>query len=256
MDTNTGVAGKVFSILELLAQSGQELGPTEIAKALDLNKTTIYRLLKTMVERGYAVKSKGGTYTIGPKLTEIASYNINRLELQTEAKPYLSMLYTELGLSVHLGVLDGTDIVYIEKMDLYPTSPSFAQVGYRSPAYCSSIGKCLLASLSGDALDEALYSYHFVQHTPNTITNLQEFKKVLRKVRTQGWAIDNEEYLLGNRCVGAPVYDYRGDAIACISVSGSKEQLSDERLPVIIDKVRQTAVLVSKRMGYTGYPEC
>ncbi len=250
MDTGMGVADKVFSVLELLAKSGQQLGPTDIAKALDLNKSTVYRLLQTMAERGYAVKNKGGNYIIGPKLIEIASYNINRLELQTEAKPFLSMLYTELGLSVHLGVLDGTDIVYIEKMDLYPSGSSFAQVGFRSPAYCSSIGKCLLASLSGDALDEALYAYRFIRHTPNTITNLKDFKKVLRKVRAQGWAMDDEEYLPGFRCVGAPVYDYRGDAIACISVSGSKEQLSDARLPVIIQKVRESAMLVSKRMGY------
>ncbi|MDD3921279.1 MAG: IclR family transcriptional regulator C-terminal domain-containing protein, partial [Eubacteriales bacterium] len=72
----------------------------------------------------------------------------------------------------------------------------------------------------------------------------------LRNVRAQGWAMDDEEYLPGFRCVGAPVYDYRGDAIACISVSGSKEQLSDARLPVIIQKVRESAMLVSKRMGY------
>ena len=250
MEETTSSAEKLLQVLELLALSQNAMGPTEIGKALHFNKTTIYRLLQIMSQHGYVEKNSTGAYSIGPKLIEIASYHINNLELQVVAKPFLSMLYAELNLATHLGILDGAEIIYVEKMDLYPTGAGFAQVGYRTPAYCSSIGKCLLASLSGDDLDEVLYQYHFKKYTKNTITNLYEFKNHLRQVRKQGWAMDKEEYLLGSRCIGAPIYDFQGEAIACVSVSGTSEQLSDERIPAIVEKVKYGAAMISHKMGY------
>ena len=250
MEENTGVADKLFSVLEYLALSQEPSGPTELAGALNMSKATVYRLLKVMTARGYAEKNEKGLYTAGPKLIEIASYQINNLELQVIAKPYLSMLYSELNLAAHLGALDGTDIVYIAKIDAHPTGPNFAQVGYRSPAYCSSIGKCLLASLSGDEMDEILYSCKFHKYTERTITNIYQLKEHLRLVRSQGWAMDNEEYIPGFRCVGAPIYDFRGDVQACLSVSGNTQQITDERLPELVEKIKDTAAVISRKMGY------
>lgn len=253
MNESLGVLDKALAMLELLSQADQPLGPTQIASALDMNKATVYRILQNLCKRGYANKNSKGQYTCGAKLIEIASNHIGTLELQTEAKPYLVMLYSELGMSVHLGVLDGGSTVFVEKIDLYSGRVQYAQVGYRTPSHCSSIGKCLLASLSGDQLDEVLYGYEFKAYTSNTITSMKQFKEHLRIVRSQGWAIDNEEYLIGSCCVGAPVYDYRGDVIACISISGTKIQFSDERKDFLVGKVVETANQISKRMGYTNF---
>lgn len=122
--------------------------------------------------------------------------------------------------------------------------------GIGVPAYTSSIGKCLLAALSGRELNELLYKSPLKQYTPNTITDPGDYKRHLRKVRHDGWAIDDEEYLIGRRCVGAPIFDFKGEAVACVSVSCDIYELSDERIPLIRDAVIATAEAISKRMGY------
>ena len=217
-----------------------------------MSKSTVHRLLSSMCARNYVEKNADNTYSIGYKLMETVSLHINNLELLTEAKPFLSDLMRDLHLTAHMGILDGCDVVYLEKMDIYPNTRLYTQVGFRSPAYCSSMGKCLLSCLSGDDLEEALYGCDFKRYTPNTITDIREFKRYLRVVRRQGWAMDNEEYQLGHRCVGAPVYDYRGTPVAAISASGSITQLSDRNLEAVIQEVKSAAASLSRRMGYVG----
>ena len=124
-----------------------------------------------------------------------------------------------LDLTTHLGILDGPYVVYVERIAIFPRTRLYTQVGYRSPAYCSSMGKCLLAALSGDHLKEILDQCTFEPFTANTCRSKKEFRQLLRQVRQQGWAMDNEEYTPGHRCIGAPVFDYHGDAVAAISAS-------------------------------------
>ncbi|MCJ7834202.1 IclR family transcriptional regulator [Cuneatibacter sp. NSJ-177] len=250
MEDQVRVIDRVFDILEQLAQADSPMTLAELCKATEMSKSTVHRLLSSMCARQYVEKRSDNTYAIGYKLVETVSTHINGLELLTESKPFLSQISHELELTTHLGILDHHDVIYIEKMDLYPNTRLYTQVGYRSPAYCSSIGKCLLACLSGDELEEALYRCEFQKFTPNTITDLRELKRVLRVVRKQGWAMDNEEYQLGHRCVGAPIFDYRGTAVAAVSASGSIEMLSDDRLDLVISQVRKAAQDISRRMGY------
>lgn len=245
------VATRIFSILETLAYAQKPMSLSMIVQKSELSKTTVYRLLQTMLEMGYVSKNLDGNYTIGSKFIELASYHINSLELQTEANPFLSVLYSQLNLSVHLGVLDGFKLVYVTKLDLFPTTRNFAKIGYETPAYCSSIGKILLAMLSGKDLEAFLDQCNFEKFTQNTITSATQLKKHLRQVRNQAWAMDNEESQLDHRCVAVPIYDYRGIAIASVGVSGNMEQLSDDKLPAIIREVTKTADQISKRMGYT-----
>jgi len=250
MDTNVRVVDRIFDIFELLAGTEQAMSLTDLVKESQMSKTTVYRLLQTMNERGYVQKSRDSRYRLGPKFLELASSHINHLELQTEAKPYLAALYSELNLTVHLGTLDGDEIVYIEKLDLYPSKISNSKVGYKTPAYCSSIGKCLMSCLSGDELDKILYGCRFQKFTNNTIVNMYDFKKHLKEVRKQGWAMDNGEHMPGHRCVGAPIFDYLGTGIASVGVSGDDSQITDEKLPMIIREVKETAAQISRAMGY------
>ena len=250
MQENVRVVDRVFDIIEQLASTRSAMSLSAIAKETGMSKSTVHRLLSSMCARHYVEKNADNTYSIGYKLMETVSMHINNLELLTEAKPFLSDLMRDLNLTAHLGILDGCDVVYLEKMDIYPNTRLYTQVGFRSPAYCSSIGKCLLSCLSGDDLDEALYGCDFKRHTPNTIIDIREFKRYLRIVRRQGWAMDNEEYQLGHRCVAAPVYDYRGTPVAAISASGSISQLSDKNLEAVIQEVKNATNSLSRRMGY------
>lgn len=250
MEDNVRVIDRAFDILEALAVNGSSMGLSEICRATGISKSTVYRLISTMHNRHYVEKNPDNTYSIGYKLIETVSLHINHLDLLTEARPCLNDIMHNLGLTAHLGILDGCDVIYLEKTDLYATNKQYTEIGYRSPAYCSSIGKCLLACLSREELEEVMQDCTFERYTPNTITDFSEFKRYLKVVRHQGWAMDNQEYQLGHRCIGAPVYDYRGTAIAAISASGSALQIPDERIESVEKYVIKTAETLSRRLGY------
>lgn len=241
---------RALDILEVLATQKDGIGITAIARSTGLSKSTVHRFTTTLAERGYVEHDPGGNYKLGLKYIEIASFYINRLELQTEARPYLWEITSELGLTAHLGVLDAFEVVYVEKLDVFPSVRLYSQIGYRVPAYCSSLGKCLLSGLSSDQLEVVLANCPFERFTDRTITSLSELKRHLRQIRAQGWAMDDEEHDVGHRCVGAPIFDYRGDVIAAVSASGPKTILKDERLPVVIQKVRDSGLKISQRLGY------
>ncbi|MBP1577719.1 MAG: IclR family transcriptional regulator [Oscillospiraceae bacterium] len=242
---------RALDIIEQLSQAGTPLGPTKIAELTGMDKSTVFRLLATLKSRGYVSKDENtGTYSLGVTLLTITSRYLGSLELQTEARPFLSELATDLGLTTHLGMLDGCEVVYVEKLDYVPTPQLYRQIGNRVPAYCSSLGKCLLACLSGDDLTAAMANCPFTQYTNTTITNLRALREHLRQVRAQGYAIDDEESQANHICVGAPIYDYRGEIIAAVSASGSKSVVMRQGLPQVIDSVKRAAAGISKRMGH------
>lgn len=251
MSENIRSVDRALDLLELLALAPEPMNLSEICKKTNLSKSTVFRILGTLAERCYAEKRPDGTYSLGYKLIEIASSHINGLELLTESKPFLNEIARDLELTSHMGILDGKDVVYIEKLDMYPNTRLYTQVGYRSPAFCSSIGKCLMAGLSGEELDALLFGMDFHRYTKNTISGKTELKKELRKIRQQGWAMDDEEFKIGHRCIGAPVFDYRGASVAAISISGSASILTDDKIPEVVSRLKQAAAEISRRMGYT-----
>lgn len=241
---------RALDIIEAVAVEQEGLGLTEIADRVELHKSTVYRIIATLVKRGYLDKNHDGEYKVGLKLIEAVSCYINSLELQTEARPYVAQITAHLGLTSHLGVLDGDKVVYIEKMDVVSTVKMYSQIGLRMHAYCSSLGKCLLANYSKEQLNAIMADCGFIKFTPNTISGIDKLHQEIAKVRQQGWAMDNEEYEIGHRCIGAPIYDYRGDIIAAISASGDKHLLTEDRIEEVAEYVKRTALEISKGMGY------
>lgn len=242
---------RALDIIEVLSESGAKLGPTKLAELTGMDKSTVYRLLTTLKSRGYVDKDRSsGTYSLGPTLVTLVSRYLGSLELQTESRPFLSELATDLGLTTHLGLLDGNEVIYVEKLDYVPAPQLYSQIGNRVPAYCSSLGKCLLSCLSGEKLVETMTSCNFKRYTSKTISNVRALREHLRKVRAQGWAIDDEEWQPGHICIGAPIYDYRGEIIAAVSASGSKSMIPDSRVPTVVETVKNTARGISRRMGY------
>lgn len=241
---------RVLDMIEVLAEEQKGLGVTELANRVGLHKSTAHRLLATLARRNYIEKTEAGTYKIGLKLIEAVSCYINSLELQTEARPYIVQITSHLGLTSHLGVLDGDQVVYIEKMDVVSTVKMYSQIGLRMHAYCSSLGKCLLSNYSKEELEGRMKNCSFIKFTPNTISNMEELHEEMAKVRRQGWAMDDQEFEIGHRCIGAPIYDYRGDIIASISASGDVRVLTDDRIEDTASYVKQVALELSRSMGY------
>ena len=249
-NNNVQVIDRTLDIIELLSTEQKGLGVTEISRKTNLHKTTVHRILSTLYSRNYVEKNNNGEYKIGLKLIEIAGCHINELELQTEARPYLWELSPKYNLTSHLGVLDGLNVVYIEKLELYTHMRLYTQIGYRVPAYCSSLGKCLLSSLSEKELEEIMATCTFDRFTENTICNINSLKNQLRKIRVQKWAMDDQEQIIGQRCIAAPIYDYRGEVIAAVSGSGGLEQIPDDKIKAISDYIVNIAIEISKRLGY------
>ena len=241
---------RALDIIEAVAANKNSAVLTKIAEKTGLHKSTAYRIIATLLKRGYLKKNEDGTYKIGLKLIEAVSYYIDSLELQTEVRPYIAQITAKFGLTSHLGILEGDKVVYIEKMDIFSNIKLYSQIGLRMHAYCSSLGKCLLANFSNAQLRSIMGRTEFTRFTPNTITTIEALQKEIDSVRQRGWAIDNEEFEIGHRCIGAPVYDYRGDIIAAISASGSTTILTDERIPEIVEYLKQTAAEISQNMGY------
>ncbi|MDR1540364.1 MAG: IclR family transcriptional regulator [Clostridiales bacterium] len=243
---------RALDMLEALSEEKNGLGITELSLRIGLHKSTVHRILQTLSKRGYAEKKDDGNYHLGLKLIETVSYFINSLELQTQARPFVAQITAELGLTAHLGVLEGDQVVYIERMDVFSGIKLYSQIGLRMHAYCSSLGKCLLCGLSGDELEKVMENCAFAQFTPYTLTSLNALKANLKTVRTQGWAIDNLEFSLENRCVGAPIFDYRGEIVAAVSASGPPAVFTSDRIPHVAEYVKAKASAISRSLGYMG----
>lgn len=245
------VIERALDILELLAAEKNGLGVTEIGNRLGLHKSTVHRILSALGERGYIEKSSTkGLYGIGLKMVELSSVHLSNLELKTEARPYLWELTSKLGLTSHLAILDGTDAIYIEKVDVLSNIRLYSQIGRRIPVYCSALGKSLLSGLSDEELERTISRCQFKSNTPNTILDRKELIHQVKKVKTTGWSVDDEEHDEGIRCIAAPVKDYRGKVIAALSVSGPTSVVTRDRDTEIGELVSSIALKISNRIGY------
>ena len=250
-DKNVQSVERALDIIESVADAQDGKNLTEIAADTGMHKSTAYRLIGTLLKRGYLLKTGSGDYRIGHKLIYVMSYYINELDLQTEARPYITEISSHLGLSAYLGILDGEGVIYLEKVSGPFIRRAFYQAGMRVPAYCSSLGKCLLSNFSAEELGRVMADCSFIRFTPKTIPDMDSLHRELSKVRQQGWAMDDEEYEPGHRCVGAPIYDYKGDIIAAIGASGDKHVLTDSRIEEVAEYVTDAAMKISENLGYS-----
>ncbi len=248
------VIDRVFDIIELLAEEEQGLGITEIGRRLDLNKTTAHRIVNGILKRGYIEKTQQGHYRLGLKFVAVSSNRLNSIELSTEARPYLMQLTNKLGQSSHLAILDGSEAVYIDKIEVTRNLRLYSQIGKRIPVYCSALGKSLLLDKKDEEILHTLKQVAYVKMTNQTLMSAEQVLEEITIGRQRGWTIDDEEHDEGIRCYGAPVYDYTGKIIASISTAGPSTLYSEDREEEITTLVKETARQISNRLGYGGEP--
>lgn len=242
---------RAFEIIELLAVEPKGLSVTQLSQKLSLHKTTVHRILQTLLSRGYVQKDPQTLrYKLGVKFVEISSLYLNNIELRTEAHPFLRELVAMLNVTVHLAILDGSDVVYIDKIEQVNSIRLYSSIGKRVPAYCTALGKVMLSKFSDEEVEKMLSTISLQPYTQNTITNVKKLIDEIRFVRNRGFAVDNEELQEGVRCIAAPIYDYRGEMIAAISISAPTSVLPPHRDDEIAQKVIETAKKISHRLGY------
>lgn len=239
-----------IDVLEIFGASVNLYTLSEIAQQTGLSKSSVYRLVRVLVRRGYLEKNATtGKYRLGYKVLELARYRLDDLELVAEAHPLMLRLHTETSLTTQLCVLDGTEVIYLDEVSAM-TARRHANMGYRGKAYCSSMGKCLLAALSGEELDERFFDYRFTRYTETTITSYDQLKAELREVRRQGYALNRGEENSTLSSIACPIYDYNGSVVAAISLGAATFLLIPETIEVILPHLRRYARMISIRMGY------
>lgn len=193
-----------------------------------------------------------GKYSLGLKLFELGQAYMAHLDLREIALPYLRELSAGNQETIHIAVLSGEEVVYIDKVDGPLSIGIRSQIGGRNPAYCTGVGKVLLSGLSDDQIEAMYHDKVLKKYTENTMTDLSELMACLRTVRENGYALDMEEIEIGLRCVAAPLKDSTGTVIAAISLSGPASRLADTKVADIVANLLRTAMKISARLGYKG----
>lgn len=242
---------RTLSILELLSNYNEGLGITEISSMVDLHKSTVHRLLATLMYKGYVLQdASNNKYKLSLKLYELGSKKIDNLDILKVFKQYTEELMKSVNEVVHLVIRDENDIVYIDKVEADNTIRMASTIGRRSPLYRTSVGKAILAYLPEEEVNEIWENSKIEKLTDYTITKLEDLKKELDEIRNNGYAIDNEENELGVRCIGAPVFNYTGKVEGAISISGPTIRVTKDKIDVFASEVKKYANMISKDLGY------
>ncbi|RSK27205.1 IclR family transcriptional regulator [Bacillus sp. HMF5848] len=242
---------RALDIVDLLSMKKNGLGVTEIANQMDINKSSVHRILATLVKYGYVEQDiDTGRYKLGYKFLEINSKLLDSIDLRTEAHPFLEQLEKETNEVIHLVVYDNGEVVYIEKLDGNETLRMHSKVGKRAPMHCTAVGKAILSHIPINEVLNILQKKGLPDHTDHTMTNLDEFLNHLVNVKEQGYALDMEENEYGIRCVAVPIFDHSSKVIAAVSISGPTLRMTDDRLQELKQRMIEVGQHISIRLGF------
>jgi IclR family KDG regulon transcriptional repressor len=242
---------RAADVLELFLGADARLSATDIVERLGLPRSTTHELLTTLVARRYLDRHAGDetTYSLGPVLLELGSRYQQRLEFAKEADAAARSVAAQCGETVHVGVLDGLDVVYVSKIDSTHSVRLISEVGRRLPAHCTAVGKVLLAGLPPEELTARLKGRKLVPLTEHSVTSRPALLVQLDEVRHTGVAHERSESNPDAGCVAAPVVDAHGDWVAAMSISIPTSRHSDEAWPRWEKLVREGAAELSARLG-------
>ena len=240
---------RAFSILELYQRTGcSEYSLKEISNELGLNKSTAFGLINTLTNLGYLRQnSENQKYALGLKLLSLS----NTVKVQNiiirAAHPYLEQICRKYGETVHCAVRHQGGVIYVDKVEATGSITISTQVGTQNDLHCTGVGKCLLAYMSPEE-QERIYTGSLRTMTYNTITNSERLREEIRRVRQNGYAVDQEEISLGLSCVAVPVSSARETAACAISVSGMTSRIQTATANGLIDELKWVASSISKNV--------
>lgn len=243
---------KAFQVVELLAASppsGASLA--DLSSQLGMPKSTAHRYLASLVSLGLAERDGSDHFHLGTRLIELAGAYLAKSDLRTEARATMDELAAQTAETVHLAVPSAGEVVYIAKVESIHPIRMYSHIGARLPMYCTALGKAILPFLPQERR-ERIFAQPFRPRTDRTIASPEAMQNELQHIRAQGFAVDDEENEVGVCCVGAAIFDYTSDVVGALSVSGPMSRMSRERCVELGPLVRDSALRVSRRMGYPG----
>ena len=245
------VLTKTFSVLEILLEHRSPMSMSEISEKLDFYPSTVHRILDTLKYGGYVEQnSTTQKYQLGLKLLELGMGKLHQIDLVKEAKPYLRELAKKCNETVHLGILEDTNVLYLAKEESSQTIRMISYIGRRAPLHCTALGKVLLAYLSSTERNDILARIELSKLTDKTITDKTQLEIELNKIEQKGMGWDREENEKDVRCIAAPIRDYQGKVIAAVSVSSPAYRVNKENQDHLQEELVATCQKISSRLGF------
>lgn len=234
----------------LVAAPGRPRTIDELAREVNLTRSNVHRTLQTLAYAGYVRKDEAtGSYHATMKMFGMGARQLAAFDVRNLALPFMRTLAQESGETVHLSVLEGITVVYIDKIDSPQPVRSYTEIGGRAPAYAVATGKALLAYQPEGYIER--YAGELRRHTASTITSVAELKSELDRVRKQGYALNRGEWreTVGGLAVG--IFDGLDRVVAALGISGPVERLAKGRFAALAPAVRDYAGQISWAMGYS-----
>jgi IclR family acetate operon transcriptional repressor len=241
---------RALSILRVIAASGDGVTLTEIARATGLASSTVHRLLTTLQQDRFTqFKNEGARWTVGVDAFTVGSAFLGVRDIARGARPLLRRLMEQSGETANLAILSEDMAVYIEQVECLQTVRAICKPGGRVVLHSTSLGKCMLAAMRPEEVNRILTTKGMARFTPKTIDRPARMALHLNEVRAAGYAVDDEEYSAGLRCVAAAVLNEHGEPIGAISVSGPAIRVARERVPQLGALVRAIASELTLELG-------
>lgn len=238
---------KASKILDYLAEN-QDVSLQTIAKGVGMTSSTVLKILDTLLMIGYVNKNSEKNYRLGAKLIRYANKNIEQIDLVELTLPFLEQLQQKIDETIHLGVLDNNEILYVNKLDpKHQTIRMSSKIGITRPLYNSAMGKAVLAEFSEEQYTDYLEKHQLIPYTEYTITNALRLKKEIKTVKETHIAFDDEEIERDIFCIGASIVKNE-QIIGAFSVSMPKYRLTDETKEQIISALKQTKSEIEQRI--------
>jgi IclR family pca regulon transcriptional regulator len=242
---------KGLHVLEILAESRRPLSLVELSRKAGANNATVTRICHTLTELGYVSRDRARRFHPTPKILSLGYASMDGIGWREVARHYLEELAESTGETVNLSILQDRELMYLVRINnTGRILPFDLQLGSRLPLHCTSMGKALLAFADPDDTARILADYEFTPITHNTITNHEDFRHELNRVREQGYSLNDEELSYGLRSVSAPIKDLTGKAMAALNIAVptkrvSREDLEQRLAPLAVE----TALKIQKALG-------
>ncbi|MCX2725485.1 IclR family transcriptional regulator [Roseibium salinum] len=250
-----GTVGKALEVLDRVAAVGRPVRFSELLAKSSHPKATLYRLLQTLVSQGMLVyDDQRQTYSLGIRLVRLAHAAWRQSSIAPIARPFVKALAETVGETVHLAQLDSGQVLYVEKRNAADPIDMFSQAGKVGPAYCTGVGKALMAFLGAAELDDVLKKQSFYRFTPATLTSEEALRADLARIREDGIAFDREEHEPGIICIAAPILSSKGRPVGALSVTTSTRRKSVEDLTELRPALLGTAARIAAAVEDWQFP--
>lgn len=252
---SSGTVRKALKVLDQVADFERPVRLGEIIESSEFPKGTVYRMLQTLRAEGLLTYDEfKQTYSLGYRLVRMAHTAWSQFSLAPIARLHIDALSESVGETIHVAQLASAQVLYVDKRNAKRPVEMFSQAGKVGPAYCTGVGKAMLAYLPEAEINSALDQQSYHAFTPKTVTSRKQLSAVLAQIKEQGFAFDDEEHEPGIICVAVPILTLTGSVLGALSITSTTNKTSLEELEQLVPKMRETAAKIAEDAEHWRFP--